>query len=120
MFEVLIVLGILLGISGIGVLTVVITPPVMIELGLWGLAGGLLVGIPTGLWYHVALYRALAGRVTLPPRWWRTPVELHPLLTPQEYKSVRPWFLAGAVGFLLCVVGGLAAIAGLSLIRFFQ
>jgi hypothetical protein len=46
-------------------------------------------------------------------------VELHPLLTPQEFHRILPWFLAGAVGFGLCVVGGLAAIAGLSIARFY-
>ena len=80
MFELFLVVGVLLGVSLLGVLTVAITPRIMVELGLWVLAGGLFVGIPTGLWYHVALNRALAGRMRLPPRWWRTPVDVHPLL----------------------------------------
>ena len=28
---------------------------------------------PNSIGYHVALYSALAGRMRLPPRWWRTP-----------------------------------------------
>jgi hypothetical protein len=117
MHEFLLVLAILMGFGVIGLVTVVITPQLMIDLGLWVLAGGLLIGIPTGLWYHVALYRALAGRIALRPGWWRRPVELHPLLTPQEFRRVRPWFVAGAVGFLLCCVGGVAAIIGLLVVR---
>ncbi len=119
MLELLLVLGSVVGFGVIALITVVITPQIMIELGLWVLAVGLLVGIPTGLWYHVALYRELAPRMTLPPRWWRAPVELHALLTPVELRRVRPWFRAGAVGFLLCCVGGVAAIAGLLVINFY-
>jgi len=120
MLELLLVLGSLVGLCAIAFITVVVTPQIMIELGLWVLAVGLLIGIPTGLWYHVALYRELAPRMTLPPRWWRAPVELHPLLTPQEFRRVRPWFVAGAAGFVLCCIGGLAAIAGLMMINFYS
>ena len=118
MLELLLVLASLVGLCVIALITVVVTPQIMIELGLWVLAVGLLVGIPTGLWYHVILYRQLALRTTLPPRWWRAPVELHPLLTPQEFRRVKPWFVAGAAGFLLCCIGGVAAIVGLVVINF--
>ena len=120
MLELLLVLASLVGLCVIAFITVVLTPQIMIELGLWVLAGGLLVGIPTGLWYHVVLYKQLALRMTLPPRWWRAPVELHPLLTLQEFRRVRPWFVAGAAGFVLCCIGGLAAIAGLVVINFYS
>jgi len=117
MLELLLVLGGIVGIGLIGLISLVITPQLMIELGLWVLAGGLLVGIPTGLWYHVVLYRQLATRMTLPPGWWRAPVELHAQLTPFQFRRVRPWFLLGAVGFLLCCLGGAAAIIGLVVIK---
>ena len=117
MLELLLVLASVVGFGMIALFTVVITPQIMIELGLWVLAGGLLVGIPTGLWYHVTLYRQLAPRMMLPPRWWRAPVELHAQLTPSEFRCVRPWFIAGAVGFLLCCVGGVAAIMGFLVAR---
>jgi hypothetical protein len=119
MLELLLVLASVVGFGALAFITVVITPQIMIELGLMVLAVGLLVGIPTGLWYHVALYRQLAPRMTLPARWWRAPVELHQQLTQQEFRHVRPWFLAGAVGFLLCCAGGVAAIAGLLVINFY-
>lgn len=117
MLELLLVLASVVGFCVIALITIVITPELMIELGLWVLAVGLLIGIPTGLWYHLVLYRQLAPRMALPPRWWRAPVELHPLLTPVEFRRVRPWFLAGAAGFLLCCVGGVAAIMGLLVTR---
>lgn len=120
MLELLLVIGALLAVGLIGLITVVITPQLMIEFGLWVLAAGLLIGIPTGLWYHVVLYRQLAGRITLPRRWWKAPVELHQLLTPQEFTRVRPWFMSGAIGFVLCLVGGVTAIVGLSVARFYS
>lgn len=119
MLELLLVLGSVVAIALIGLLTVAITPPLMVELGFRGLALGLLIGIPTGWWYHVTLYRVLAARMVVPPRWWRRPVELHPLLTANEYRRVRPWFVAGALGFFLCLAGGVAAIAGLLVTRFY-
>jgi hypothetical protein len=118
MLECLLAAAIVLALVLIGLATVAITPGLMIELGLLVLAGGLVVGVPTGLWYHIALYRALGGRGNLKPGWWRRPAELHPLLAPQEFTHVRPWFVAGAVGFVLCCVGGVAAIIGLLVIRY--
>ena len=40
MFELFLVVGVLLGVSLLGVLTVAITPRIMVELGLWGTGGG--------------------------------------------------------------------------------
>lgn len=119
MLEVLLVLASLVVIGLIGLLAVVITPPRMVELGLWGLALGLFIGIPAGWWYHVVLYRTLVVRMALPPRWWRRPMELHPFLTSDEYRDVRLWFVAGALGFFLCLTGGVAAIAGMLLLRLY-
>lgn len=119
MLEFLLVLVTVVTIALIGLVTVSITPFLMVELGLWALATGLLIGIPTGWWYHVLLYRRLAARKALPPRWWRRPVELHPCLTPAEYQGIRPWFVAGALGFFLCLAGGVAAISGLLVLRFY-
>ncbi len=119
MHEFLLVIASMAGILVIGFITKVITPEIMFEFGLWILAGGLLIGIPSGIWYHVVLYRALKKRMILPARWWRSPVSLHDRLTPSEFRPVRPWFVAGAVGFVLCCAGGVAAIAGLSVGQFY-
>ena len=40
MFELFLVVGVLLGVSLLGVLTVALTPRIMVELGIWVLAGG--------------------------------------------------------------------------------
>lgn len=119
MHEFLLVLVSIAGVTVIGFMTKLVTPEIMIEFGLWILAGGLLIGIPSGVWYHVVLYRALKRRMMPPAGWWRAPVQLHAKLSPLEFKPVRPWFVAGAAGFVLCCVGGLAAIAGLSVGQFY-
>ena len=75
-------------------------------LGVWLVAGGLALGVPTGLVYHVALARALAGR--LPVRWWLSPTGLHPLLDDAGRRRVLPWFTLGAVGAGLALLGCLA------------
>ena len=119
MLELLLVLATVAVIALIGLLTVLVTPPQMVAYGLWALAAGLLIGIPTGWWYHVVLYRTLSSRMAMPSRWWHTPVDLHPLLQMAEYRRVRPWFLFGALGFALCVTGGIASIAGMLVLRFY-
>lgn len=113
MIEIALVLFTLLTVGLIGLLTTVLTPHLMIEAGLWILAAGLLCGIPTGLWYHVVLYRLLASKMTMPAKWWMSPVEFHAHLTGDEVARIRPWFLAGGVGFVLSLAGGVATMAGL-------
>ncbi len=118
MFEILLVIGGLFGLTIIGILTIVVTPEFMVEFGFSVLAVGLLIGLPTGCWYHVVLYRELTGGGPLPSRWWRSPVEWHGRLAPAAFRRVQPWFIGGAVGFVLCCVGGGAAIAGLSILQY--
>jgi hypothetical protein len=105
----------LVAVGLMGLATSLLTPHLMIEAGLWILTAGLLAGIPTGLWYHVVLYRLLARKMPLPAKWWWAPVDLHPYLTTEELARIKPWFVIGGVGFMFSLVGGLAAMAGLLL-----
>jgi len=66
---------------------------------------GLAVGVPTGLWYHVRLYRAVRARGPVPPRWWVRPDRLHAQLTEDERAGVMRPFYFGAAGFVLSVLG---------------
>jgi hypothetical protein len=66
---------------------------------------GLLVGVPTGLWYHVLLYRALRPRGALPRNWWLRPDRLHALLAEDQLRRVMRPFRWGAAGFVLSIVG---------------
>ena len=76
---------------------------------------GLVAGVPTGLWYHVALYRCLRPRGPLPARWWVHPVTLHAKLLPDERSQVLRWFFAGGVGFVFVVIGCVVVIVGVGL-----
>ena len=67
--------------------------------------GGFAFGVPTGIWYHIALSRALSPRGQLPARWWIRPTAFHPMLTPEERPQVLRWFYAGGIGFLLTALG---------------
>jgi hypothetical protein len=94
-------------------LAAIVTAGLTALLGLGLLALGLVVGVPTGFWYHVVLYRLASPKVPLPRRWWLSPGRLHRHLTAAEQRRIEPWFRIGGVGFVLCVAGGVAAIAGL-------
>lgn len=113
MLEIALVLATLVTVGLLGFLATILTPRLMTAIGLWTLAAGLLVGVPTGFWYHVLLYRILSARIALPQKWWWAPVDLHPHLTQQELARLKPWFTIGGIGFVMSVAGGLAAMAGL-------
>jgi hypothetical protein len=66
---------------------------------------GLLLGVPTGVWYHVRLYRALRARGVVASLWWLSPGKHHGFLSKEELRPVMRPFYAGAVGFVLAVLG---------------
>jgi hypothetical protein len=90
-----------------------VSPSSLTELGLFILAAGIVEGIPTGLYYHIVLYRLLHPRGRLPPGWWISPSRYHVHLTEEEARRVRRWFFLGGIGFLLCIIGGLMALSGM-------
>ena len=113
MLEMTLVFAALASVGLVILLAMVLTPPVMIMLALGALLLGLAVGVPTGFWYHVVLYRIVSRKVPVPRTWWLSPSGLHVRLTDAEERRIRPWYRLGGIGFVLSVVGGLAAIAGL-------
>lgn len=115
MIEILLVLSAMLAVGIVGIVAFIVTPQLMTELGVWTLLAGLVLGLPTGLWYHIVLYRLLARKSELPAKWWLSPVELHPRLATEEISRIRPWFMLGGFGFVLSLAGGMAAIAGMLL-----
>jgi hypothetical protein len=66
---------------------------------------GLLVGVPAGLFYHAALWRALRPRQELGFRFWLHPVAFHSALTDDERRRAMPWMYLGAAGFLAALIG---------------
>jgi hypothetical protein len=114
MIEIGLVVGSLLAVSAGAWAWATLSVEALLLAGLWLLAIGLGFGVPTGLLYHRALYRALAGAGPLPPRWWLNPIALHPQLPRESVFHVLAWCRLGALGcgvaFLGCAVFGLGAL----------
>ena len=77
----------------------------LLAVGGWLVGIGLAFGVPTGVVYHVQLYRALAPRDALPKGWIWRPLDYHNRLRPTERRSVLPWCYTGAVGFGVISLG---------------
>ena len=101
MVEGLIVVALVLGV----ILVAVVPWSWVLVAGAATTAVGLVFGVATGFWYHVALARALAPVNALSPRWWLRPVPLHERLDVAGKQRVLPWFYAGAAGFVVTIVG---------------
>lgn len=106
MFELLIVVGLVLTL----VLVVVLPWSSLLLAGVWATGVGLVFGVATGFWYHVALGRAVGRTQPLPRRWWLRPVPLNDRLDAADRRRVLPWFYAGGIGFVV-TMAGLALIA---------
>ena len=108
MVELLIVLALVVS----AFLATIVPWPSLFMAGVLTTAAGLLFGVATGLWYHVALARVLFAARALTPRWWLRPASLHGRLDGAGQRRVMPWFYAGAVGFFVTIVGlGLVALS---------
>ena len=95
-----------LGLLAAGTLIVQLVPAEWLLEGGWVCAAvGLLVGVPTGFWYHVKLAACLRGTGKLPARWWLRPVRLHRHLPADERPAVMLWFGIGGAGFGLAMLG---------------
>lgn len=82
----------------------------------WGgilVAAGFGFGVPTGVVYHVQLYRVLRRRDGLPRGWIWKPFDLHPRLTTWEKRVVLPWGYAGGLGFMAIVAGQVLLVAAI-------
>jgi len=89
----------------------------LLQLGVFSVALGLALGLPTSLVYHAKLARALAARGELPPRWWLAPTRLHPRLRDAERRAVLRWFFLGGAGFVITLAGCAFVVAGALLLR---
>jgi hypothetical protein len=93
-------------------LAATLSPMLVLSIGIWLIAGGFGLGLPTGAIYHVMLYRSLDRVGDLPTRWWLKPISLHPRIPEEDRVSVLAWCLAGAFGFLVIVFGIVLASVG--------
>ncbi len=113
MIEIMLALVAIVAVGLIGYLATILTSSLITVIGVGTLVLGLLIGVPTGFWYHVILYRFVSTKIRLPRAWWLSPSSLHHHLTEAEERRITPWYRIGGVGFVLSVAGGLVAIAGL-------
>lgn len=86
--------------------------------GIWVTVSGFVVGVPTGLVYHVLLYRTLHPRGELPPGWIWRPLRYNARLEPSERNHVLSWCYVGGLGFVIICVGLLMMGAGVSVAVF--
>jgi hypothetical protein len=113
-------IGIAIGfLAAFGVLAaaLAVAPTALLVAGFWIAAVGLAFGVPTGLFYHVALRRSLLAVGALPEHWWWSPTSLHDGIPDGDRRWVLGWCYAGALGFLVTVFGcamvALAAFRGI-------
>lgn len=66
---------------------------------------GLVVGVPTGMLYHVRLRTVLAASGPLPARWWLHPTALHERIDAARRTWVMRPFYIGAAGFMAILTG---------------
>jgi len=85
---------------------------ILLQGGALVFALGLVFGLPTGFWYHVALRRELLRVGGLPARWWLHPVRHHGRLETESLGRVTPWFVAGGLGFGVILLGMLGILLG--------
>jgi hypothetical protein len=113
--EAWIALGLLAALAGSAV-ALAVAPDALLVAGFWIAVAGLAFGVPTGLVYHLALHRSLRAAGRLPARWWLHPTALHGELPRGDRPRVLAWCAAGALGFVVSVVGcALVALGALRL-----
>jgi len=87
----------------------------LLAAGGWMVAAGFALGLPTGLVYHVLLRRAALEHGILEKGWYWRPTSFHERLPATSRGRFLPWFVAGAVGFMVVVIGIVAIITAMAL-----
>ena len=115
MQEILLVVGTIVLLIATSMIGVTLSWMTILATGVGLVAVGALVGVPTGVYYHVKLHHALAPRGVLPPRWWWSPVRYHAQLREDERSGVMVWFYLGGAGFVLMMIGCFVTLMGVLL-----
>lgn len=74
---------------------------------------GLVVGLPTGLAYHVQLRRELARCGPLAARWWLHPTGQHGRLDEAGKEAIRRMFRLGGAGCGVVFLGCFVVVIGI-------
>ena len=112
MLELVLAFSFIVAMGGWTVATSLLSVETVLFGGLWLVAGGLAFGVPTGLWYHVALRRSLLRAGALPARWWLQPTSLNGRIPDTDRRHVLAWCYAGAAGFFVTIAGCAAVAIG--------
>ena len=117
MIETVVVLGLLFLLGGAGWAALLLDWETIAVSGMLLAFFGLALGVPTGFYYHVQLYRHLNPRGVLPKGWYWSPMRYHEHLLAHERRRVLGWSYVGGVGFLLIILGCAATLFGILLSR---
>ena len=82
--------------------------------GVWLTVAGFVIGLPTGVMYHVRLYQALHPRGELPRGWYWRPIQFNSRLSPAERSGVMAWCYVGGAGFAIICLGLLTMVAAIA------
>jgi hypothetical protein len=96
------------GVTVLGTLAFLVAslPPLTLMWGSVAVIGlGCVIGIPTGVAYHIVLHRELARIDRLTPGWVWRPIQQHVHLDEGALSRVRPWFWSGGISFLVICLG---------------
>lgn len=92
------------GIAALSLLSV----EVLIAVAAWLAGIGMLLGVPTGIVYHIRLYQELKPEGDDRRQFLWHPIKLHERLDDEQLGRVLPWCIAGAAGFVIVVLSILA------------
>lgn len=112
MIEVSVVFGMVLLLSAAGWAATLFTWQTLLLAGAACVAVGGALGLPTGFYYHVLLYRFLSRQGQVPNDWWLRPTRYHGRLDEAERGAMRPWFSLGGLGAAIMFLGCLIAALG--------
>jgi hypothetical protein len=88
---------------------------ILLLYGQWGVAIGMLTGVPPAVVYHVRLWQELRAAQQPTRGFIWNPIRFHPLVAPHRQSRFLPWFYAGGAGFVVVTLGlvamGLAVVS---------
>ena len=113
MIEILIAIGLLGVVCGLGAL-LLLPWETLATAGVVLIVAGFLIGVPTGVQYHIELYKSLKPTGLLPDNWYWRPIECNDLLAESDRRRVLAWCYAGAGGFFVILAGVVALGAALA------
>src|SRR5262245_59755595 len=105
MIEIALIVGVIALVIGVTALFALVSWYILFGLGIGLIALGMLIGVPTGFWFHVVLYRVMREKHIVQPRWWLRPIGIFEALSADDRRRVAPWMYAGGAGFVIALVG---------------